>query len=208
MIIDISVRVDKDTPIWAGNLYPKTTSLSNMIDGDTYNETSLEMNMHTGTHVDAPLHFIEDGQSIDQMDTDIFIGTAFVVSLPDVKKITSKDLDRIDLPQNISRLLFKTTNSLLWDKKDSAFVKDYVGITKDVADWIVSKNINLVGIDYLSISTFKETVEVHNILLKEGIAILEGINLNEVEEGDYELVCLPLKITNAEAAPTRAVLIK
>ena len=207
-IIDISVPIDDKAPLWPGNIGPKTKRLSNMENGSEYNETSIEMNVHTGTHIDAPLHFIKNGQSIDKMNPSIFIGSVFIVHLPDVREITAKDLEKINLPKNVNRILFKTSNSLLWNKDNSEFEKEYVGITSDAATWLVEKKITLVGIDYISIATFKETVGVHNILLKEGIAVLEAINLINVEEGNYKLVCLPIKITNAEGAPARAVLIK
>ena len=207
-IIDISVPIDDKTPLWPGNVGPKIKSLSNIENGSVYNETSIEVNVHTGTHIDAPLHFIKNGQSIDRMNLSIFIGSVFIVYLPDVREITAKDLEKINLPENVNRILFKTSNSLLWNRDNSEFEKEYVGITSDAATWLVEKQITLVGIDYISIATFKETVEVHNILLKEGIAVLEAINLVNVEEGNYKLVCLPIKITNAEGAPARAVLIK
>ena len=207
-IIDISVPIDDKAPLWPGNIGPKTKRLSNIENGSEYNETSIEMNVHTGTHIDAPLHFIKNGQSIDKMNPSIFIGSVFIVHLPDVREITAKDLEKINLPKNVNRILFKTSNSLLWNKDNSEFEKEYVGITSDAATWLVEKKITLVGIDYISIATFKETVEVHNILLKEGIAVLEAINLINVEGDNYKLVCLPIKITNAEGAPARAVLIK
>lgn len=208
MIIDISVGIDRDIHMWPGNLAPKIGRLSDMKNGEAHNETFLELNAHTGTHIDAPLHFVSDGRSIDQIDPGVFIGPAFVVELPDVKQITSKDLEKIKLPQGVDRLLFKTSNSLLWSNEDSVFTKNYVGITTDAATWLVNKKIKLVGIDYLSIATFNEAVEVHNVLLKDDIVILEGVDLSEVEEGTYKLICLPIKISGAEAAPARAILIK
>jgi len=97
--------------------------------GDAHNETSLEMNIHTGTHIDAPLHFVSNGKSIDQMDPSIFVGPAFVVSLPSIKEIKSSDLEKVRLPLGVQRILFKTSNSSLWNKKNSKFTKDYVGLT-------------------------------------------------------------------------------
>lgn len=206
-IIDISVPVDGKTIIWPGNKSPQIRRLSDMKKGDDHNETSLEMNVHTGTHFDAPLHFISNGKSIDQIDLKTFIGPAFVAHLPKVKKITAKDLETLSLPKDVKRILFKTSNSLLLQKKVKKFMPNYVGLTADAASWLVKRKIKLVGIDYLSIAKFSEAVTVHQILLKTGVAILEGLNLNKVKKGKYQLICLPIKIANVEAGLARAVLL-
>lgn len=146
-IIDISVLVDDKITVWPGNQSPQIKRLSDMKKGDVHNETSLEMNVHTGTHFDAPLHFISNGKSINQIDLNTFIGSVFVIDLSHIKNITSKDLDKIKLPSGTTKLLFKTSNSLLWNKKNSNFKKNYVGITPDAAQWLANRNIKLVGID-------------------------------------------------------------
>lgn len=207
-IIDISVLVDDKITIWPGNKTPQIRKLSDMKKGNAHNETFLEMNAHTGTHIDAPLHFISNGQSIDQISPSIFIGPVFVVDFSSIKEITSKNLDKLKIPRGITRLLFKTSNSLLWNKKNMNFKRNYVGITSDAASWLSKRNIKLVGIDYLSIAKFDDIVSVHQILLGGNIAILEGVNLNEAKQGIYKLICLPIKISNVEAAPVRAVLVK
>lgn len=206
-IIDISVLVDDKVTIWPGNKHPQLKRVSNMKKGDAHNETSLEMNVHTGTHIDAPLHFLSNGKSTSQIDLKTFIGSVLVIDLSHVKEITSRDLDKIKLPRGTTRLLFKTSNSLFWDKNNSNFKKNYVGITPDAARWVVKRKFKLVGIDYLSVAKFEDAREVHCILLGKGIAILEGINLTNVQEGEYQLICFPIKIAKAEAAPVRAVLL-
>lgn len=208
MIIDISLPIDKRMILWPGNSGPKLKRISDMKREGMHNETSLEMNVHTGTHIDAPLHFVSNGRSIDKIDPEIFIGPVFVVNLPMAKEITSKELDKVKLPRGAKRLLFKTSNSSLWNKKNLKFKRDYVGITPDAASWLVQHKIKLVGIDYLSIAKFSDAVAVHQVLLKAGIVILEGLNLSRVKKGSYQLVCLPIKIADSEAAPARAVLIK
>jgi arylformamidase len=206
-IIDISVLANDKITIWPGNTSPQIRRLSDMKKGDAYNETSLEMNVHTGTHIDAPLHFISKGVSIDKSPLDIFIGPAFVAYLPKVKEITVKDLGKLSLPKGIKRILFKTSNSLLWEKKVKKFKKDYVGLTADAASWLVKRGIKLVGMDYLSIAKFGEAVAVHKILLGNNVYIIESLNLTGVKPSTYELICLPLKIADSEAAPVRAVLL-
>jgi len=206
-IIDISVLVDDSITIWPGNKSPQIKRLSNMKKGDAHNETSLEMNVHTGTHIDAPLHFISNGKSIDQINLNTFTGSALVVNLSHVKEITAMDLNKIKLPRGTTRLLFKTSNSLLCNKKNHNFKRNYVGITPDAASWLVKRKIELVGIDYLSIAKIEDAAEVHRILLEKNVAILEGTNLANVVEGEYQLICFPIKIANAEGAPVRAVLL-
>jgi len=181
-IIDISVLVDDKTIIWPGNKSPQIKRLSDMKKGDAHNETS-------------------------QMDPSIFVGPAFVVSLPSIKEIKSSDLEKVRLPLGVQRVLFKTSNSSLWNKKNSKFTKDYVGLTPGAASWLARHKIKLVGMDYLSIAKFADVVTVHQILFKAEVAILEGLNLNKAKKGKYQLICLPIKIANAEAGSVRAVLL-
>lgn len=207
-IIDISIPLNKNTVLWPGSQKVKLKRLADMAKGNNYNENSLEMGLHSGTHLDAPLHFTSKGKPIDRVALEKFIGPVVVVDLPKVKKIEERDLNKIKLPKGTERILFKTSNSLPKNRKNSKFRKNYVSLTQSAARWIIKNKIKLVGIDYLSIADFKETVEVHNILLGAEVAVLENIDLSKVKAGEYELVCLPLNITGAEASPTRAVLLR
>jgi arylformamidase len=204
-IIDISVPIFPAMPVWPNTPNPRFSYLASLKDGDMADDTKIEMSVHSGTHIDAPRHFIARGQTIENMPLDIFIGQVFVAHMPEITEITASNLEKIKLPKNIDRILFKTSNSRLWQAA-GGFRKEYVGLTASAASWLVKRGIKLVGIDYLSIAKFDQTVEVHRILLKKGIAILEGLNLAKVKEGKYELVCLPLKIKAVEAAPVRAIL--
>ncbi len=204
-IIDISVSVGKDTPLWPKALAPQFSKELSIEKGDTCNDSSLRIGLHTGTHIDAPLHFIKDGKSVEELPLDIFVGPALVVFLPDVKEITAENIEKLNIPENTERILFKTSNSNVWGTT-SEFTKDYVGISVTGAEWLSKRNIKLIGVDYLSIAKFDEAVEVHRILLGKGIVLLEGINLSNVEAGMYTLSCLPIKYSDAEAAPVRAVL--
>ena len=207
-IIDISVPISHKLPLWPNSSGLCLTRVAKIGKKSVVNETHIEMNAHIGTHIDAPLHFISKGVSIDKSPLDLFIGPAFVANLDKVKEITAEDLENISLPKNVKRILFKTSNSILWEKKVKKFKPDYVGLTVDAASWLVKRGIKLVGMDYLSIAKFSEAVAVHKILLGNNVYIIESLNLTGVKPGIYKLICLPLKITNAEAAPTRAVLIK
>lgn len=207
-VIDISLPVHKNTVVWPGNTEPNLVRVKDMEQGEICNETFISMNAHTGTHLDAPLHFLEKGGSIDAMDLGIFFGPVFVADMGEAKNITEKELEVLHLPEHTERILFKTSNSLLWKNRVDTFKKDYVGLTPSAARWLVSKRMRLVGNDYLSVATFNDAAEVHDILLGAGIAALEGIDLTHAAEGEYELICFPLRLDGAEAAPTRAVLIE
>ena len=205
-IIDISTPLSERMPVWPETPHPRFTLISSMRDGDCANDTKVEMSIHSGAHIDAPSHFLAGGKSIDKIPLETFIGPVFVAYLPKVKKISSRELMKLKIPNGITRVLFKTSNSSLW-KKPHVFRKDYVGLTEDAARWIAERHLKLVGVDYLSVADFSETAPVHKVLLKRGIALLEGLDLREAREGVYQLIALPLFIPNAEAAPTRAVLL-
>lgn len=207
-IIDISVAIDNKLPIWPGGSFPQLDVVSDMGDGKQCNETKIKIGTHTGTHIDAPLHFIKDGSTVDKLPLDIFIGDVFVAEFRDEREITSYDIEKLDIPEGVSRILFKTSNSKLWEKEISEFKEDYVGLTEDAAKWLVDHNIKLVGVDYLSVAKYGDIVNVHKIILGAGIVALEGINLSGVEMGNYQLVCLPIKIPNTEGSLVRAVLLK
>jgi arylformamidase len=207
-IIDISVPVNHKLPLWPNSSGLCLTRVAKIGKKSMVNETHIEMNAHVGTHIDAPLHFISRGLSIDGVPLDVFVGPVVVVYLPKVKEVAAKDLEKLSLPKDTKRILFKTSNSILWDQKVKKFKKDYVGLTADAASWLVKRGVKLVGIDYLSIAKFTEAVAVHKVLLGNSVYIIESLNLTGVKPGTYKLICLPIKITNSEAAPARAVLIK
>ncbi|PIN92972.1 cyclase [Candidatus Pacearchaeota archaeon CG10_big_fil_rev_8_21_14_0_10_31_24] len=207
-IIDISIPVSKKTPLWPGTSRIVLKKFRSLKRGDNSNDTEIEMSMHAGTHIDAPLHFIRKGASIDQLPLKTFMGSVFVAYLPKVKEINAEVLKKLNLPKKVERILFKTSNSLLWKNGILKFKKDYVGLTKDATLWLSRRGVKLVGVDYLSVAKFNEIVSVHKILLKNKVILLEGIDLSGVSPGTYHLICLPLKISKAEAAPVRAILIK
>ncbi|HLP44239.1 MAG TPA: cyclase family protein [Candidatus Nanoarchaeia archaeon] len=206
-IIDISVPVNDTIPVWPKAARPDFPKFLSMERGDVCNDSNIRMGMHTGTHIDAPLHFVKNGKSIDSLPLETFIGDVLVVELPDANEISAEQLDSLTIPENTERILFKTKNSKLWGATNE-FAKDYVGISITGAEWLAKKSIKLIGVDYLSIAKYEEAADVHKILLGKGIALLEGINLSQVESGVYQLSCLPIKFTGLEAAPVRAILIK
>jgi len=165
------------------------------------------MSCHTGTHVDAPHHFLNNGITVDDLSLDLLVGRAYVLYLPDVSMITASALMQADIPPRTRRLLFKTRNSQLWADNNREFQTDYVALSVDAAELLVDRNVKLVGIDYLSIAPYKMSTQVHSILLDAGMVIIEGLDLSRVSQGRYTLHCLPLKLGGADGAPARAILV-
>lgn len=195
-------------PVYAGDAPVNVQRTADVSRGDTFTLTRLELSAHTGTHIDAPAHFIPRGLTIDQLDPDAFIGPARVLDLTRAGPlISARDLEEAGLIRGSERILLKTRNSALWHK--STFQVDYVSLAADGAQSLVDMGVRLIGIDYLSIEAFGSTgFSAHHTLLKAGVVILEGVNLEDVEPGTYQLVSFPLLIEGAEGAPARAVLIR
>lgn len=204
-IINISMPITPRTPRWPGAPAVRMRRIASIANGDDANDTEVGMSVHSGTHVDAPSHFRRRGKTIDKMPLSAFVGPAYVAHLPKAKKITRTELEALDILEGCTRVLFKTANAARANR--TAFDKTYVGLTTDGAEWIAENGFELVGIDYLSIASFEETVPVHDILLRKNVAVLEGLDLRGARAGTYELIALPLLIPGAEAAPVRAVLL-
>lgn len=179
-----------------------------MAAGDPDNVSQLDCDVHAGTHVDAPWHFLEDGITVEQLPLDTMIGQAVVAFLPGVEAIAANDLAGLALPPGAKRLLLRTRNSELWAGGVTEFGEDYVALTADAARWVVDQGIRLIGVDYLSVQRYDDSPLIHQVLLGAGVVILEGLNLADVQPGNYKLICLPLKLVGSEAAPARAVLVK
>ena len=207
-IIDISVPLYPDMPVWPGSAGIQLTQTSRLDKGDSVNNSKLICDVHIGTHIDAPLHYIKDGKSIEQLELENLIGLAVVAYLPEAEVITKNVLEELSLPEGTRRLLLRTRNSSLWETGSHQFQTNYVALTQDAAQWVVDHDICLIGIDYLSVQRYGENPQTHEILLSAGVIIVEGLNLARVEPGQYELICLPLKLVGSEGAPARAVLRK
>lgn len=203
--IDITIPIKSGMVHWPGDPSVRIKRKLDMNRGGKCNVSFLSMGSHAGTHMDPPLHFIHSGTSLDRMPLQISIGPARVIRIRNPKQVTADEL-RLHQIQPGERILFKTRNSERVWKTDS-FIKDFVFISEEAAKYLALKKICLVGIDYLSVGGFFENGDrIHQILLRSGVWILEGINLSSVREGKYELVCLPLKIQNSDGAPSRALL--
>lgn len=208
-IYDVSVPLSEVTPTYPGDPGIEISPWRSMAQGDAANVSLLHFGAHSGTHVDAPAHFLEGGNKVETLDLDRFIGPVEVVEISsDIEIITAEIISDIDL-KDVQRILFKTRNSTFWSNPSQGFRSDYTYLTAGAADRLVQAGIRLVGIDYLSVEEFQsQKFETHQILLSKGVAILEGLDLREISAGSYELICLPLRIASGsgDGAPARAVL--
>ena len=205
--IDISVPLRNGMVHWPGDAPFDRRSTESIAGGAEANVSEISGSAHTGTHVDAPHHFIEAGSTIDAMPLAATLGRARVIEIRDPELIRGTEL-RGHAVQKHDRILFKTRNSSRCWKSDD-FQKTFVHIPKETAAYLAECGVMTVGIDYLSVGGFEsDGAETHRILLAAGIWIIEGLNLEHVAPGEYELVCLPLKIVGSDGAPARAVLRK
>jgi len=177
-------------------------------EGDVANLSELHLGTHAGTHVDAPHHFMGGPETVDRIALERLVGPARVLDLTAVAGllITAADLQQAGAA-GAERLLLKTVNSRLWAQPE--FTAEYVSLADDAADYLVAEGVKLVGIDYLSIERFKsDDYHVHHTLLGASVVVLEGVDLSDVSAGEYELVCLPLKVVDGDGAPARTILIE
>jgi len=191
-IFDISIGIDENLPLWPGDPELRLHWAANIEQGDLVNLTELSMSIHTGTHIDAPLHFLPNGKPIDSLSLNVFVGEAQVVAIPQDVNLITVDILQDVCEINAARILFKTKNSQLWET--SKFQQDYVALEASAAQWLVDQGVQLVGIDYLSIAPFKDPAPTHEILLSNDVVIVESLDLRSVEPGLYTLICLPLKL--------------
>lgn len=204
-IHDVSLLIRPGMVVWPGDADVVVETVRSQAAGDRATVGSIHMGLHTGTHVDAPRHFIADGAGVESLALDALIGPAWVAEVETGGAITPEVLARAHVPENARRLLLKTGNGRLW--AEEAFRADFAHPTPDAARWIVERGIRLVGVDYLSVEAFGGDGSTHEILLGAGVVVVEGLNLTDVAQGWYDLYCLPLKVLGGDGAPARVVLI-
>ena len=204
---DISLPLSADLPIWPGDPPFVRRHISAIAQGGNTNTSFLEMCAHMGTHVDAPDHFLGDHRTVENLPLSNLCGRAYVLYLPEADLVTASLLEKAEIPPRTRRLLIKTRNSQYWVKHEKLFQPDFVALSPDAAQYVVNRGFKLVGVDYLSVAPFKQSRPTHEILLKSGIIILEGLDLSAVSQGRYTLFCLPLKLVGSDGAPARAILV-
>lgn len=206
-LIDVTVPIRSEMFVFEGDPPVQLCQHATIAAGDLCNISRLDFSVHTGTHVDAPVHFIEGAAGVETLPLDALFGPAWVVDATGRRAdLDEAALDELDIPADAQRLLFKTDNSRLWDLE--TFSTDYIGLTAEAAARLVRQGVRLVGADYLSIAPNADPAPTHLVLLQAGVVILEGLDLRAVEPGPYELRCLPLRIDGADGAPARALLIR
>jgi arylformamidase len=205
-LIDVSVPLDAHLPTYPHNTPFTLEPIKRLARGDSSNVSTLHMSAHSGTHVDAPRHFFDEGAGTEALALDLLIGRARVIEVSGRAGVTAEDLAANDLSDDI-RVLIKTRNSRLWGS--SEFHADYVGVAESGAKYLVEHGIKVVGVDYLSVEQFKTPgAPAHHLLLGAGTIVIEGLDLRQVDPGIYELFCLPLRIVGSDGAPARVVLRK
>jgi arylformamidase len=208
--IDATATLDPaTTPVYAGNAPMKFDFLMDMRKGDALTLSAYSLGAHSGTHIDAPMHFVRDGASIDRVPLEALIGPARVIDIPDsVQSINAAELNRHRW-KGASRVIFRTRSSQRGWMHSSTFHRDFAYVAPDAAQLLADAGVQLVGIDYLSIEQFGAPAPMtHRTLLGKGIPIVEGLALEGVHAGDYDLIVLPIKVGGHEGAPARAVLRK
>lgn len=208
-IYDLTLPVSDRLPVWPGDPVPEVVPASSLSAGDGFNVSTLRLGSHTGTHVDAPRHLFPKGAPVDQLPLDVLIGEAWVCRLaPSVRGVTREVLEKAGIPEGTRRLLLATGNSALWDRSPWSFTPDFVALAGDGAEWVVTRGILLLGIDYLSVDPAQGgEPEAHRALLSQGIVVVEGLDLRRVPQGSYHLCCLPLRLVDGDGAPARVVIL-
>jgi arylformamidase len=202
-IYDISIPIRPGMIVYEGNPGVHLERVDSIPEGAHANVSRLDLGVHTGTHVDAPLHFIESAPGSESVELAPLIGPAVVVDA----MVATADLDEntlagLDIPRGAERVLLKTTNGRLWER--DSFTRDFIRLTGDGARYLIGRGVRVVGIDFLSIGD----AEAHRELLGNGVIPVEGLDLRQVGAGNYQLVCLPLRLVGSDGAPARAILIQ
>lgn len=207
---DVTASLRPDLPTWPGDRMFHRTVVTDVSKSDSSTVSRLSLSAHNGTHIDAPCHFLADGSGIEELALDDLIGAVQVVGLEHLDgPITASDLQDAGLPADMRRLIAKTNNSG-WSRTETLFREDFVAFDASAAQWLVDRGVRLVGIDYLSIEPYgSDRVDhpVHKILLRAGVVVVEGLDLEGVDPGPYSLTALPLLIPGGDGAPARVVLI-
>ena len=205
-LIDISLTISEDLPIWPGDPRPQLTKISLISEGEDANVTHLSSCVHIGTHVDAPDHFLGNGRTVVDIPLELMIGKTRVSEISSDGPITESDLRAAGVDGSQKRLLIKTKNSDLWKEGIKEFQRNFIALDASAAEYLVKMGVEVIGVDYLSVAPYADPAPTHRILLEAGILIIEGLNLSQVEGGEYMLFCLPLKIEGSDGAPARVLL--
>ena len=210
-IHDITLTTSPRTLTWEGTEQGFSVKWTEKLGhaGAACNLSVFTDGTHTGTHLDAPLHFVPGGATVEVLDVNVLVGPALVVEVYGRDRITAADLAQAGIAPGTTRIVFKTDNTRLGRLRDGVFHPDYVGIAPSGAQWLVTRGVRLVGVDYLSVGPYGAVnVETHRILLGAGVVVVETLVLDDVNAGAYTLVALPPKFAGLEGSPCRCLLIE
>ena len=206
-IYDLTIGISPGLPVWPGDPPVTLERVKKIAEGANANVSHLACGVHTGTHVDAPVHFIDGAPGIDSLSLKVLTGRAYVIDLRNAQVLDAATLEASEIPPRTRRILFKTRNSALWARQEKEFQTDFVAVEASGAEWLVRKGVQLVGVDYLSVAPYGNSRPTHRILLEAGVAVVEGLDLSQVSQGRYALYCLPLKLVGSDGAPARVILV-
>jgi arylformamidase len=203
--LDVSVPLRSGMVHWPDNPPVRIERMLDMESGDLANVSTISLGSHTGTHMDAPIHFVRGGEGMDRMPLDATLGRTRVIGIQDPESVKPEELEPHGIRRG-ERVLFKTRNSSRrWWTQD--FIEDFVYVSQEAARYLADLGVRTVGVDYLSVGGFfRDGAETHQALLGAGIWVIEGLNLSGIEPGEYELICLPIKVEEGDGAPARAIL--
>lgn len=207
-IFDVTIPVSEATPVWEGEKGVVIQRSAEIGEQSDYNVSYITLGLHTGTHLDAPFHVHKAGKTVDMIPMEKLIGPVQIVEIPkSAGVIDHTTLAGMELDGSIKRILFKTENSNYWNDHPAQFTRNYVALNTSGAEYLVSLGIELVGIDFFSISDYQDLINPHKILLAKGVVVIENLDLRAVGAGVYQFFCFPLKVIGTDGAPVRAVLI-
>lgn len=203
-LIDVTLPLAEGIVTFPGDPQYRMSRAAQLSAGDVCNLSQIDCGVHTGTHVDAPLHFLEGGAAVESLPIESLVGPAFIVDAGEVTgHIDLATLEALEIPRAARRILFRTTNSSLWSRGE--FVPEFVALAPDAAAALADRGALLVGNDYLSVAPFGDPAPTHVALLAAGAVILEGLDLRQVEPGWHDLFCLPVPLVGADGAPARTL---
>ncbi len=207
-IFDVTIPISETTPVWEGEKGVVLQRSAEIGDRSDYNVSYISLGLHAGTHMDAPFHVQNAGKTVDTIPLEKLIGPTQVVEIPKSAGVIDRaTLKGIEIDESIKRILFKTENSYYWNNHPAQFTRDFVALDSSGAEYLISLGMELVGIDFFSISTYGDLLNPHKILLANSIVVIENLDLREVSAGVYQFYCFPLKVFGTDGAPVRAVLI-
>lgn len=208
-IYDVSIPIRNSMPTWPGDPVVENRLVSSLELNGEANVTYIQMSAHTGTHIDSPKHFINDGKSIDRLDLNILLGQVEVIEIENAVTIIDRSfLEKLARKNWPSRVFFKTNNSNRRLLENENFDTNFSALSPGAASYLVEHGVRLIGIDYLSIAPFENGTDTHIVLLSNDVIVIEGLNLADIQPGTYEMVALPILLDGADGAPARVLLIE